>query len=146
MTLRWYLNISTKKKKNPTNLTILTDIVLYLSPTPGPPGAPGGVRVIDKTDRSVTLQWSRGADNHSPISKYTIQYRDSLVKDSWKNATTCEAAGIFTFKMFCWNTSNNCSVIHLEILKIYSRGHQRGAPGVSGGLNELLNVDPRVFS
>lgn len=33
-----------------------------------------------------------------------------------------------------------------QILKIYSRGHQRGAPGVSGGLNELLNVDPRVFS
>ncbi|XP_008310156.1 contactin-1a [Cynoglossus semilaevis] len=57
----------------------------------GPPGAPGGVRVIDKTDRSVTLQWSRGADNHSPISKYTIQYRDSLVKDSWKNATTSPA-------------------------------------------------------
>uniref|UniRef100_A0A4W6FK14 Contactin 1 n=1 Tax=Lates calcarifer TaxID=8187 RepID=A0A4W6FK14_LATCA len=56
----------------------------------GPPGAPGGVRVINKTDKSVTLQWSRGADNHSPISKYTIQYRNSFSKDVWKNATTCE--------------------------------------------------------
>ncbi|KAI3371148.1 hypothetical protein L3Q82_023779, partial [Scortum barcoo] len=54
----------------------------------GPPGAPGGVRVMNKTDKSVTLQWSRGADNHSPISKYTIQYRDSFSKDVWKNATT----------------------------------------------------------
>ncbi|KAM9854667.1 contactin-1a [Aulostomus maculatus] len=54
----------------------------------GPPGAPGGVRVSDKTDKSVTLQWSRGADNHSPISKYTIQYRDSFAKDVWRNATT----------------------------------------------------------
>ncbi|XP_071350262.1 contactin-1a-like [Trachinotus anak] len=54
----------------------------------GPPGAPGGVRLINKTDKSVTLQWSRGADNHSPISKYTIQYRDSFSKDVWKNATT----------------------------------------------------------
>ncbi|XP_074488436.1 contactin-1a [Sebastes fasciatus] len=54
----------------------------------GPPGAPGGVRVVDKTDKTVTLQWSRGADNHNPISKYTIQYRDSFSKDVWKNATT----------------------------------------------------------
>lgn len=57
----------------------------------GPPGAPGGVRVMNKTDRSITLQWSRGADNHSPISKYTIQYRDSFSKDVWKTATTSPA-------------------------------------------------------
>ncbi|XP_031712628.1 contactin-1a isoform X2 [Anarrhichthys ocellatus] len=57
----------------------------------GPPGAPGGVRVVNKTDKSVTLQWSRGADNHNPISKYTIQYRDSFSKDVWKNATTSPA-------------------------------------------------------
>ncbi|XP_060891776.1 contactin-1a [Labrus mixtus] len=57
----------------------------------GPPGAPGGVRVMNKADKSVTLQWSRGADNHSPISKYTIQYRDSF-SDVWKTATTSPAA------------------------------------------------------
>ncbi|XP_058501947.1 contactin-1a-like [Solea solea] len=57
----------------------------------GPPGAPGGLRVINKTDVNVTLQWSRGADNHSPISKYSIQYRDSFTKDVWKNATTSPA-------------------------------------------------------
>lgn len=45
---------------------------------------------MNKTDKSVTLQWSRGADNHSPISKYTIQYMDPFSKDVWKNATTCE--------------------------------------------------------
>ncbi|XP_034031989.1 contactin-1a [Thalassophryne amazonica] len=54
----------------------------------GPPGPPGGVRVMNKTDKTVTLQWSRGADNHNPISKYTIQYRDSFSDDIWKNATT----------------------------------------------------------
>ncbi|XP_068579023.1 contactin-1a-like [Cebidichthys violaceus] len=57
----------------------------------GPPGAPGGLRVVNKTDSNVTLQWSRGADNHNPISKYTIQYRDSFSKDVWKNATTSPA-------------------------------------------------------
>uniref|UniRef100_A0A3Q3XAI1 Uncharacterized protein n=1 Tax=Mola mola TaxID=94237 RepID=A0A3Q3XAI1_MOLML len=57
----------------------------------GPPGAPGGVRVMNKTDKNATLQWSRGADNHSPISKYTIQYRDSFSKDVWKTATTSPA-------------------------------------------------------
>ncbi|KAF7669853.1 hypothetical protein LDENG_00128960 [Lucifuga dentata] len=57
----------------------------------GPPGPPGGVRMIEKTDKTVTLQWSRGADNHIPISKYTIQYRDAFSKDIWKNATTSPA-------------------------------------------------------
>uniref|UniRef100_A0A672JLU9 Contactin-1a-like n=1 Tax=Salarias fasciatus TaxID=181472 RepID=A0A672JLU9_SALFA len=57
----------------------------------GPPGAPGGVRIINKADKSVTLQWSRGADNHSPISKYTIQYRDQFSEDVWKNAATSPA-------------------------------------------------------
>ncbi|XP_019934949.1 contactin-1a-like [Paralichthys olivaceus] len=57
----------------------------------GPPGAPGGLRVVNKTDNNVMLQWSRGADNHSPISKYTIQYRDSLQNDVWRNATTSPA-------------------------------------------------------
>uniref|UniRef100_A0AAV2L3E5 Contactin 1 n=1 Tax=Knipowitschia caucasica TaxID=637954 RepID=A0AAV2L3E5_KNICA len=53
----------------------------------GAPGAPGGVRVVNKTEKSVTLQWSKGADNHSPISRYTIQYKDPYSK-VWKNATT----------------------------------------------------------
>lgn len=73
---------------HPSNNTFNLSHILFF--TTGPPGAPGGVRVMTKTDKSVTLQWSRGADNHSPISKYTIQYRDSFSKDVWKNATTCE--------------------------------------------------------
>ncbi|KAM9807942.1 contactin-1a [Neosynchiropus ocellatus] len=55
----------------------------------GPPGAPGGVRVTNKTDKSMTLQWSVGANHHSPISKYTIQYRD--LDEAWRNATTFPA-------------------------------------------------------
>ncbi|XP_061678814.1 contactin-1a isoform X2 [Syngnathoides biaculeatus] len=57
----------------------------------GPPGAPAGLRVTDKSNKNVTLQWSRGADNHSPISKYTIQYRDGFSRDVWKNAATSPA-------------------------------------------------------
>lgn len=56
----------------------------------GAPGAPGGVRVLNKTEKSITVQWSKGADNHSPISKYTIQFRDAYSK-VWKNATTSPA-------------------------------------------------------
>lgn len=46
---------------------------------------------MDKTDKSVALQWSRGADNGSPISKYSIQYRDSFSGDVWTAATTGES-------------------------------------------------------
>ncbi|XP_072291729.1 contactin-1a-like [Eucyclogobius newberryi] len=56
----------------------------------GAPGAPGGVRVVNKTEKSMMLQWSKGADNHSPISRYTIQYNDSYSK-VWKNASTAPA-------------------------------------------------------
>ncbi|KAJ8262276.1 hypothetical protein GJAV_G00164580 [Gymnothorax javanicus] len=56
----------------------------------GPPGPPGGVKVEEVMEKAVKLVWSSGTDNHSPISKYTIQYRDSysLDPDEWKNATT----------------------------------------------------------
>ncbi|XP_067855986.1 contactin 1b [Heptranchias perlo] len=53
----------------------------------GPPGPPGGVRVEDIRDTFVTLSWSRGTDNHSPISKYTIQQKLSDF-DEWKDAKT----------------------------------------------------------
>uniref|UniRef100_A0A7M4ETE6 Contactin-1 n=1 Tax=Crocodylus porosus TaxID=8502 RepID=A0A7M4ETE6_CROPO len=53
----------------------------------GPPGPPGGIRVEDIRDTSVALTWSHGTDNHSPISKYTIQYKTFLTEE-WKDAKT----------------------------------------------------------
>ncbi|XP_074840181.1 contactin-1 [Carettochelys insculpta] len=53
----------------------------------GPPGPPGGLRIEDITDTSVTLTWSRGTDNHSPISKYTIQSK-TFLSEEWKDAKT----------------------------------------------------------
>ncbi|KAG7258790.1 hypothetical protein CRUP_033853, partial [Coryphaenoides rupestris] len=38
-------------------------------------------------EKSVALQWSRGLDNHSPISKYTVQYRDPFSPE-WRDAPT----------------------------------------------------------
>lgn len=48
---------------------------------------------MDKTDKSVALQWSRGTDNGSPISKYGIQYRNAFSGDVWMAATTGESVG-----------------------------------------------------
>ncbi|XP_023999617.1 contactin-1a-like [Salvelinus sp. IW2-2015] len=53
-----------------------------------PPGPPGGVRVEEIRNKSVRLIWSRGADNHSPISKYTVQCRDWFSQEDWRDATT----------------------------------------------------------
>ncbi|KAF5907587.1 contactin-1 isoform X1, partial [Clarias magur] len=55
-----------------------------------PPGAPGGVRVEEPGVKSVKLLWSHGTDNLSPISKYTIQYRETRTQEDWKDAVTCE--------------------------------------------------------
>lgn len=54
---------------------------------PGPPGPPGGLRIEDIRATSVALTWSRGSDNHSPISKYTIQSK-TILSDDWKDAKT----------------------------------------------------------
>uniref|UniRef100_A0A8C6ULB6 Contactin 1 n=1 Tax=Neogobius melanostomus TaxID=47308 RepID=A0A8C6ULB6_9GOBI len=74
----------------------------------GAPGAPGGVRVLNKTEKSITVQWSKGADNHSPITKYTIQFRDAYSK-VWKNASTSPAivegnSESATFRVIATNT------------------------------------------
>lgn len=37
----------------------------------------------------MALTWSRGSDNHSPISKYTIQTK-TILSDDWKDAKTGE--------------------------------------------------------
>lgn len=68
------------------NVTASADLVVR-----GPPGAPGGVRVDQVKDRSARVTWSRGTDNHSPISKYTIHYRDSFSQGNWRVATTSPA-------------------------------------------------------
>ncbi|CAL8359314.1 unnamed protein product [Lota lota] len=53
----------------------------------GSPGPPIGLQAVSLKEKSVALQWSRGVDNHSPISKYTIQYRDAFSPE-WRDAPT----------------------------------------------------------
>lgn len=54
--------------------------------------------------KSVKLLWSHGTDNLSPISKYTIQYRETRTEEEWKDAVTCEyfntCTDILTFTNF----------------------------------------------
>ncbi|XP_010881894.1 contactin-1a isoform X2 [Esox lucius] len=68
------------------NVTAAADLVVR-----GPPGPSGGVRVDDIKEKSVRLTWSRGTDNHSPISRYTVQFRDFFSQEDWRDATTSPA-------------------------------------------------------
>lgn len=65
-------------------------IISHVSLFSGPPGPPGGVRVDEVTTNRVRVIWSHGTDNLSPISKYTIQYRDVREQQEWREASTCE--------------------------------------------------------
>ncbi|XP_072281001.1 contactin-2 [Pyxicephalus adspersus] len=53
----------------------------------GPPGPPGGVVVRDVKETSVQLSWSRGFDNHNPISRYKVQVMEPET-EIWKTAKT----------------------------------------------------------
>lgn len=64
-----------------SNLSVLT-----LFP-PGPPGPPGVVIVEEITDTTATLSWTRGPDNHSPISTYNLQAR-SPFSLGWQTVKT----------------------------------------------------------
>lgn len=53
----------------------------------GPPGPPGVVIIEEITESTATLSWSRGADNHSPITSYNLQAR-SPFSLGWQNVRT----------------------------------------------------------
>ncbi|XP_023817418.1 contactin-5 isoform X2 [Oryzias latipes] len=53
----------------------------------GPPGPPGVVIVEEITDHTATLSWTRGLDNHSPISTYNLQAR-SPFSLGWQTVKT----------------------------------------------------------
>lgn len=55
--------------------------------SPGPPGPPGVVIVEEITDATATLSWTRGLDNHSPISTYNLQAR-SPFSLGWQTVKT----------------------------------------------------------
>uniref|UniRef100_A0A667WN09 Contactin 1 n=1 Tax=Myripristis murdjan TaxID=586833 RepID=A0A667WN09_9TELE len=136
----------------------------------GPPGPPGGLRVTDITDKSVRLQWSCGADNHSPISKYTIQYRDSFSKDVWKDATTSpeviegnvETATVvdlfpwteYEFRVIATNTlgtgdpsTPSAEVLTLEAVPVVAPSDISGGGGTSRELTITWTpVQPQYYS
>ncbi|KAL0968766.1 hypothetical protein UPYG_G00271410 [Umbra pygmaea] len=72
------------------NVTASADLVVRVGQKnfACPPGPPGGVRAEEVSAKWVRLTWSRGTDNHSPISKYTVQFRDSFSQDKWRDAIT----------------------------------------------------------
>uniref|UniRef100_A0AAQ5Z6R6 Contactin-5 n=1 Tax=Amphiprion ocellaris TaxID=80972 RepID=A0AAQ5Z6R6_AMPOC len=58
----------------------------------GPPGPPGVVIVEEITDTTATLSWTRGLDNHSPISTYNLQAR-SPFSLGWQTVKTDPVTG-----------------------------------------------------
>ncbi|KAJ8986222.1 hypothetical protein NQ317_009928 [Molorchus minor] len=52
----------------------------------GPPGPPGGLQVITIQKKSITLQWTDGADHGSQIHSYTISGRTNW-NHTWVNIT-----------------------------------------------------------
>uniref|UniRef100_A0A8C6NM36 Contactin-5 n=1 Tax=Nothobranchius furzeri TaxID=105023 RepID=A0A8C6NM36_NOTFU len=69
--------------------TVLTEAELLVR---GPPGPPGVVIVEEITDTTATLSWTRGLDNHSPISTYNLQAR-SPFSLGWQTVKTDPVTG-----------------------------------------------------
>uniref|UniRef100_A0A7N6BD67 Contactin-5 n=1 Tax=Anabas testudineus TaxID=64144 RepID=A0A7N6BD67_ANATE len=69
--------------------TVFTEAELLVR---GPPGPPGVVIVEEITDTTATLSWTRGLDNHSPISTYNVQAR-SPFSLGWQTVKTDPVTG-----------------------------------------------------
>ncbi|XP_046406914.1 contactin isoform X2 [Ischnura elegans] len=52
----------------------------------GPPGPPGGVKVVDISKTSATIQWTDGASNGRAITKYIISGRTNW-NSTWYNVS-----------------------------------------------------------
>ncbi|MEJ1271337.1 hypothetical protein NN561_002173 [Cricetulus griseus] len=81
------VRVSAEEKWRVTGPMPIVSASLLWASILGPPGPPGGLRIEDIRATSVALTWSRGSDNHSPISKYTIQTK-TILSDDWKDAKT----------------------------------------------------------
>ncbi|XP_054450594.1 contactin-3-like [Pteronotus mesoamericanus] len=53
----------------------------------GSPGPPENVKVEEITDTTAQLSWEEGADNHSPVTSYSVQARTPF-SVGWQAATT----------------------------------------------------------
>ncbi|XP_036122223.1 contactin-3-like [Molossus molossus] len=53
----------------------------------GSPGPPTHVQVDEITDTTAQLSWKEGADNHSPVTSYSVQARTPF-SVGWQTATT----------------------------------------------------------
>lgn len=67
---------------------------------------------MDKGVRSVKLNWSHGSDNHSPISKYTVQYREIRTTEDWQDAVTCKYFSVGSENVYM-DKNNEQGFIHL---------------------------------
>nr|KAF6473717.1 contactin 3 [Rousettus aegyptiacus] len=56
----------------------------------GSPGPPENVTVEEITDTTAQLSWREGADNHSPVTCYSVQARTPF-SVGWQAATTVPA-------------------------------------------------------
>ncbi|KAL4641452.1 contactin-1a-like isoform X1 [Arapaima gigas] len=112
------------------NVTASADLVVR-----GPPGPPGGVRVDEITEKSVRLFWSRGTDNHSPISKYTVQLRDSfsLDPDEWRDANTSPS-----------NVEGNAEMVYVVGLTPWTEYEFRVIATNTLGTGEPSNPSPKI--
>ena len=62
-----------------------------------PPEVPFGVKVLDKSGRSVQLSWSAPYDGNSPLTRYLIEYKIS--KGKFKNDQDINEDDLFKWKL-----------------------------------------------
>ncbi|XP_063219696.1 contactin isoform X2 [Bacillus rossius redtenbacheri] len=64
----------------------------------GPPGPPGGVQVISVVKTSATIQWTDGASNGRPITKYLVHGRTN-----WNNTWIVLVENVFAREVNRYN-------------------------------------------
>lgn len=67
----------------------------------GPPGEPAGIKASNADSHSVTLGWTRGAENGAQITSYIVEKFNQDTRE-WvhaKNGTSCHSHSV----RFAWN-------------------------------------------
>lgn len=66
---------------------ISSKTVLYID---GPPGPPGGIKVVNILKSSALLQWTEGNSNGPPIQYYNVYGRTNW-NETWQLIAECKS-------------------------------------------------------
>ncbi|XP_076371531.1 cell adhesion molecule Dscam1-like isoform X2 [Tachypleus tridentatus] len=98
------------------------------------PAAPSGVRMVEKTGRTITIKWNEPINGHSPITRYHVQYKQKD-SDTWEiftvpsNKITVTVENLLPANVYRFQVAAENSIGLSNYSALYSEETEEEVPG-----------------